>query len=126
MLLQNINGFPRPRRVEFLHFRNDLVLHGRIGRLVERIPDDDAWMVPVILQPAGELFSDLLRGPGRGPELPFVLEEHAMLVCEVVPPVVRLADVEPEEIEVVRLRYVDRSEERRVGKECRSRWSPYH
>ena len=23
-------------------------------------------------------------------------------------------------------RYVDRSEERRVGKECRSRWSPYH
>src|SRR5256885_5686414 len=23
-------------------------------------------------------------------------------------------------------RYQDRSEERRVGKECRSRWSPYH
>ena len=23
-------------------------------------------------------------------------------------------------------RYVSRSEERRVGKECRSRWSPYH
>ena len=22
--------------------------------------------------------------------------------------------------------YVNRSEERRVGKECRSRWSPYH
>ena len=22
--------------------------------------------------------------------------------------------------------YVTRSEERRVGKECRSRWSPYH
>ena len=22
--------------------------------------------------------------------------------------------------------YVSRSEERRVGKECRSRWSPYH
>ena len=22
--------------------------------------------------------------------------------------------------------YKDRSEERRVGKECRSRWSPYH
>ena len=27
------------------------------------------------------------------------------------------------EIELERLR---RSEERRVGKECRSRWSPYH
>src|SRR3712207_7635227 len=25
-----------------------------------------------------------------------------------------------------RLEFRDRSEERRVGKECRSRWSPYH
>ena len=25
-----------------------------------------------------------------------------------------------------KLSYVERSEERRVGKECRSRWSPYH
>ena len=25
-----------------------------------------------------------------------------------------------------RLGYIFRSEERRVGKECRSRWSPYH
>src|SRR5436853_6233487 len=27
---------------------------------------------------------------------------------------------------VVTVRGADRSEERRVGKECRSRWSPYH
>ena len=27
---------------------------------------------------------------------------------------------------VVMTRHRDRSEERRVGKECRSRWSPYH
>ena len=26
----------------------------------------------------------------------------------------------------VKINRVDRSEERRVGKECRSRWSPYH
>src|SRR3712207_9273300 len=26
----------------------------------------------------------------------------------------------------LRLNVLDRSEERRVGKECRSRWSPYH
>ena len=26
----------------------------------------------------------------------------------------------------VRIYYFSRSEERRVGKECRSRWSPYH
>ena len=24
------------------------------------------------------------------------------------------------------IKYLERSEERRVGKECRSRWSPYH
>src|SRR2546422_11729515 len=27
---------------------------------------------------------------------------------------------------VVRAEQIERSEERRVGKECRSRWSPYH
>ena len=27
---------------------------------------------------------------------------------------------------VFRIKKSDRSEERRVGKECRSRWSPYH
>ena len=30
------------------------------------------------------------------------------------------------EAEVKSLRTVLRAEERRVGKECRSRWSPYH
>src|SRR5438445_12328045 len=30
------------------------------------------------------------------------------------------------EVDVVVARYRRRSEERRVGKECRSRWSPYH
>ena len=29
-------------------------------------------------------------------------------------------------IKVIPAGYVGRSEERRVGKECRSRWSPYH
>jgi len=32
------------------------------------------------------------------------------------------AGLDPEE----RVRFLNRSEERRVGKECRSRWSPYH
>src|SRR5262249_57349558 len=30
------------------------------------------------------------------------------------------------QVEAAYLRQVDRSEERRVGKECRYRWSPYH
>ena len=32
----------------------------------------------------------------------------------------------PEQMVEVVLGEPDRSEERRVGKECRSRWSPYH
>src|SRR2546427_2380626 len=46
---------------------------------------------------------------------------------------VGLSDVKPPEVvivsltaDVVRPLGVVRSEERRVGKECRSRWSPYH
>ena len=35
--------------------------------------------------------------------------------CENVHPVIMTCDIED-----------TRSEERRVGKECRSRWSPYH
>ena len=27
---------------------------------------------------------------------------------------------------LINMAYFERSEERRVGKECRSRWSPYH
>ena len=36
--------------------------------------------------------------------------------------------VEPERTILFRVPWIDdqRSEERRVGKECRSRWSPYH
>ena len=39
----------------------------------------------------------------------------------------RLGFVSVTEVETSRdLRTAKRSEERRVGKECRSRWSPYH
>ena len=34
--------------------------------------------------------------------------------------------LKPEQESAVRALLADRSEERRVGKECRSRWSPYH
>src|SRR2546422_4894775 len=50
---------------------------------------------------------------------------------------VHLLDLRQEQLEIIELEVVDgapavgkqigeRSEERRVGKECRSRWSPYH
>ena len=34
--------------------------------------------------------------------------------------------VKPNQIEAIGITNAERSEERRVGKECRSRWSPYH
>ena len=37
-----------------------------------------------------------------------------------------LRGLDAENIVVSRTKYGTRSEERRVGKECRSRWSPYH
>src|SRR5476649_2830907 len=50
------------------------------------------------------------RSSDLGPEGP----EEAGVVARVAGPVAILLDDE------------ERSEERRVGKECRSRWSPYH
>ena len=38
----------------------------------------------------------------------------------------RYAEQELKEIEQTVREVTERSEERRVGKECRSRWSPYH
>ena len=38
----------------------------------------------------------------------------------------KLTEYEQEMLDGKFGRYKQRSEERRVGKECRSRWSPYH
>src|SRR6266496_819695 len=69
---------------------------------------------------------------GRGP----IGDGHPVLALhpgevDAVEPLVALgseAEGGPDaEVDVVeRLEGLDRSEERRVGKECRSRWSPYH
>ena len=34
--------------------------------------------------------------------------------------------ISQEQVEFAKELHAERSEERRVGKECRSRWSPYH
>ena len=39
---------------------------------------------------------------------------------------INMVDPTNKEIEQIAKRFEIRSEERRVGKECRSRWSPYH
>ena len=47
-----------------------------------------------------------------------------MLTTERVP--VGLVTFAPKTINAYHVHHKGRSEERRVGKECRSRWSPYH
>src|SRR2546430_14341103 len=59
--------------------------------------------------------------PPRRAELGYFLKKIAIARKEEGKPRPELVDGEPDG-----LRATDRSEERRVGKECRSRWSPYH
>src|SRR2546425_12852904 len=75
----------------------------------------------VLLEVGGQLEQD---GPELRPEHPAGLEEVAQRVVHVLEPGdVRNALRRLEHERETRRR---RSEERRVGKECRSRWSPYH
>ena len=46
------------------------------------------------------------------------------MTCSMCPYTVKKALKKVDGVEKVKAKY--RSEERRVGKECRSRWSPYH
>ena len=50
----------------------------------------------------------------------FWLEDEALEACD------ELAELALLEDEALEAELELRSEERRVGKECRSRWSPYH
>ena len=47
----------------------------------------------------------------------------ATIIAFIIEQIFRSQDKAPE---ILRSMAVRRSEERRVGKECRSRWSPYH
>src|SRR3989441_8642978 len=58
----------------------------------------------------------------NGPEMEMMAREK--LFAKFHSP--HLADLPPSAVPPHRLWIPDRSEERRVGKECRSRWSPYH
>src|SRR5271157_980798 len=65
-------------------------------------------------------------------ELPYALRAETVPQLESLPATVEAepmgppAVVAPSQVHRHLARPADRSEERRVGKECRSRWSPYH
>ena len=60
--------------------------------------------------------------PYKGPRLRLVLGLFGCLFCAIF---IRLVVVQIFQHPYLR-DLAERSEERRVGKECRSRWSPYH
>src|SRR2546427_4719988 len=73
--------------------------------------------LPISLEPA-----ELLGSQEGGLRV-----ERGLAIRRVRAAIAPLVDHEHLERRAVRERAVDpRSEERRVGKECRSRWSPYH
>ena len=53
-------------------------------------------------------------------------QDNTEKIKSVVQEFLELKELTPESMKVIINRIEIRSEERRVGKECRSRWSPYH
>src|SRR4030095_14963623 len=85
------------------------------------------WMVAAV----GGAAVEHDHAPGL-PEPVAVFEhvgERVPVVAEMLGQLERAIELREQRRTVLRMRKVDgceRSEERRVGKECRSRWSPYH
>ena len=71
-----------------------------------------------------DLARDRLPGPTAAAVAAFPLGLEATRALLIVP--VHIVDLGLIVASVVALHAAARSEERRVGKECRSRWSPYH
>src|SRR5256886_7349002 len=70
------------------------------------------------LRPAASIRSRVIRRGGG-------LDVH-IVTCTPTANGVPAAACEPHQRKRTVMRQQNRSEERRVGKECRSRWSPYH
>jgi len=69
---------------------------------------------------------EIVLGHGSGGRLTHQLIERMVLPQFANPLLQPLHDGAIFSVNGTRLAFTTRSEERRVGKECRSRWSPYH
>src|SRR3712207_5297391 len=94
------------------------------------------WQIPVYFWIGGlgagtHLFSTVAQLLGHEDEALKRASRYTVLVTMILSPILLIWDLgRPERfynmLRIVKLRSPMRSEERRVGKECRSRWSPYH
>src|SRR5256885_6952392 len=106
------DGVPRPvRRLEVLE--DD----ARVAVAVRSVAPD----VEVALGRSGRRAAGALE---PGVHIAGVVEHQLGDDADAAP--VRLLDEEAEIVQRAHVGMYVRSEERRVGKECRSRWSPYH
>ena len=89
-----------------------LMWQGRILLCRQEKPDKEYWLLPGGGVDAGETLVEALRRE---------LREELGVTADVQfeGPVALVDSIAPKSLRA-------RSEERRVGKECRSRWSPYH
>src|SRR2546429_9624299 len=93
--------------------------------MIRRPPRSTLFPYTTLFRSENAFYYDFKRPGGFAAEdLPRIEETMRAIVQEDLP--VRREEV-PKTEAVRRFRALgERSEERRVGKECRSRWSPYH
>ena len=72
-----------------------------------------------------EYINRLSRGKFRY-DIPDIIQPDDVIIEDVICDTIHNAEFHIQAQDVIKGVYIYRSEERRVGKECRSRWSPYH
>src|SRR3989449_9334353 len=121
--LYTVSALTALLRVHIESAFSDIWVEGELSNL--RIPTSGhAYFT--LKDAASQIRAVLFRSVGRS--LRFALQDGLQLVCRG-----RVTVYEPKGDYQVIVEYAEpkgvgalRSEERRVGKECRSRWSPYH
>src|SRR3712207_2116954 len=105
-----VSGFPEPPGKDPGDRSHDPTPHSALNTPVTD-PDPTAWPDPYDRREDPRAPSEEMTFPGDG-------RSHT--------PVGATSDSEPPAADDIEAINTNRSEERRVGKECRSRWSPYH